>query len=70
MTKMPCRKCGSRNTYSNGCGESNGFYWETWYCPDCGYSHTINTKVVKKSKSITQELPDELVINGVKYRRV
>ena len=68
---MKCRKCGGQNAYCNGCGaDSSGYTWETWFCPDCGNSHTVNRKVSRRSKSVTTELLDEIVINGVKYRKV
>ena len=68
---MKCSKCGSQYTYHSGCGvDADGFYWEEWFCPDCGNSHTVNRKVSRKSKTITTELPDEIVINGIRYRKV
>lgn len=69
---MICPKCNGRNAYCTGCGaDLSGFSWEMWYCPECGHSYTRRRKTVKKnSKSVAVELPDEIEINGIKYRRV
>ena len=68
---MRCSKCNGQSVFCIEWGEDrNDRIWERWFCPNCGYSYTTNRKVTKKSKSVTTELPDELVINGIKYRRI
>ena len=62
---MICRKCNSQNAYCSSWGvDIRGFAWETWFCPDCGHSHTIRRKVDGT------KLPDKIEINGIEYRKV
>lgn len=73
---MNCPKCSGRNVYATGVGEDrSGYSWVTWVCLDCGHEYstrryTAERNVSKKSKSVTTELPDEIVINGIRYRKV
>ena len=73
---MTCSKCNGQSVYCSDWGEDRyGHVWETWFCPNCGHSYTTTRyigkcKAVKNSKSVAPELPDELVINGIRYRRV
>ena len=68
---MTCSKCNGQSVYCSDWGEDRyGHVWETWFCPNCGHSYTTSRKVTKKSKSVTTELPYEIVINGIRYRRV
>ena len=73
---MRCSICNGQSVYCSAWGEDReGRIWNAWSCPNCGHSYTTSRyigkgKAVKNSKSVTTELPDEIVINGIKYRKV
>lgn len=73
---MRCSKCNGQSVYCSAWSEdTDGRIWDTWFCPNCGHSYITRgyidkSKAVKNSKSVAPELPDEIVINGIKYRKV
>ena len=70
---MNCPKCNGQSVYPTFVSEDrSGYTWTTWFCPNCGHEHTTHSYVSKRkaAKSGRTEPPDEVVINGVKYRRV
>ena len=70
---MTCSKCNGQSVYPTNIVEDRASYtWVTWRCPNCGYERTTHVYTPKQKAATcgTTNLPDELVINGVKYRRV
>lgn len=74
---MICPKCGRRNVYLTGVSEdTTGQIIHYLSCSECNYSwRNTAKKVAEYSNATTQtpkvvELPYEIEINGIKYRRV
>lgn len=63
---MTCPKCGSQNNYVTGVsGDTAGRVIHHLSCSRCSHSWTTASHPAR-----APELPDELVINGITYRRV
>ena len=63
-----CKKCGSTNYRIETKGTQNGLY-----CSQCGFWHKWISKedlhIYDKQSPRTAELPEILIINGIKYKR-
>lgn len=69
---MICPKCGSRNAYIiGGSGDTSGRITNDWFCPECNHYWDITNYPNKTTQTPkVAELPYEIEINGIKYRRV
>ena len=68
---MICPKCGSTNAYiSNIVGGTTGRTREYWCCCECDHTWVVHNLGTIPLSSTAAKLPDEIEINGIKYRRV
>lgn len=68
---MICPKCGRRNVHLTGASEDTaGRIIHYLSCSECNYSWRNTAKKVAEYSNVTTQLPDEIEINGIKYRRV
>ena len=69
---MICPKCGSTNVYIiGGSGYTDGRITNDLFCRECNHCWDIThypNKTTQTPKVV--ELPYEIEINGIKYRRV
>lgn len=68
---MICPKCGSTNAHiSSVVGDTTGQIIEHWFCCECDHTWVAHRLKDIISSSTAAKLPDEIEINGIKYRRV